>query len=1654
MKINTWLSIFTAVLTLCLTSVVQGQVIQYGNDWYKNTVDRTFIKLLVAEDGIYRVTAQDLASAGYDLSSVDARFLQLMYRGKEVRMHVSKAPSGQLVYLEFYGKRNDGRIDSVMYRDPITGLHSPRHQPTIHQSIFTDTSAYFLSWSQNTPGLRYFDYAEVGYSLIPEEPHFKYEAMLEFRKEDNTAVYVIAGGGPYDSFHSLNSDFVTGEGLVSRLGFSVGSPAGRTWAIPTPTPANTGSPMIIKSRVFGRSNTAHHLRVLLNGNISKPVVDTSITFSYIYTQTYTREYTANIGNTTDLTFQALQTPTDNNNLCWASITYDRQFDLANGNSVKISDWKKSSDAHMRFVNADGNDSVFVYDLTEGVRNRGVISSPGVAQVIVGFLSTTSERQLFFSTDKGIKKPVIAAPSLNKLHDPAGGAEFVIVSHRKLSAAAEAYRDYRDTCTANPLSVKLVYTDEIYDEYSYGSVTSWGIKRFCKDAIDNWTVKPKFFLLFGKGKTEYRAQEDNLVPTFGYPASDYEFVGHYRQDNSDIKTFASIGRVNVINNDEGFDYLNKVKEYEYQAFQPWMKRGVFLGGGANEGEQRAIANGFDYVMNVFSGAPYGGDTIYFQKTSVAVIDESVDYNKEINEGVSLIHFFGHSSSNLLDIAISEASEYQNNGKYPLMIAMGCFGGDFSGRESFGERWIKEPGKGAIAYLANSSAGYLNPLRDYARIFYDYKFESMLDQPIGDAVATTLAHYADALPGVQYRNHARQMNLQGDPALRLYHAKKPDLAIENSGVFFTPDNFSAKEDSFSINIIAHNYGLVTEQDFAVRILQTLPDRRVYEHPIVSFPMIKYKDTLSLTLFNPIGELMAGKNSFDIFVDALDSIPELRENNNRVSVDLIVPGNIPATLYPVEYAVVGTDRIHLDASTFFMAREAPVRYIYEIDTTYEFNSPAKVVSPIIEGSAIYARWDVPFNLQENTVYYWRVRLVDVQTSIWGVSSFTYIPNKTGWSQGTSAQFEKAEVEQVGIDVLQDEWKFAQFSKNYSIEINQDSSLTQSIFSMAIDNAIETSFGVTLNGVNNSHLFYCIIDKNTLDPTTRRSSPYALMQNIQAPPNNLFVLQNAIQAAEEGDYIFVGSTGNPNVSQWSDNFFEALETFGVSNAIRSASDTKPFLLLGRKGQANGALEVYAPNSGPKYKITSNLYASYESGNVQSTLIGPGKAWDELYWDWRSQDNVVNETAAVDVYGVRYDDSDSLLFENVDPTNVFNLSGIVADDFPFLRLEARLRDSVNRTAPQLDHWRVLYTPVPDGVVDPITAFVFQSDSVQEGEDIYIEMGARNISDYDMDSLLVRFEVLRSNRTRELLGDIRVAPVDAWGRVDFNYTFNTRDKNLSGKLNLLVEINPELEQPEQYTFNNVYQQPFTVGVDKLNPILDVTFDGKRILDGDIISPRPEILIQVNDENPFIAITDSTAFDVYFYEDRPGEGRTPDNQVIVSNSNAKVQWTPATLPENKAQLIFRPGLDEALADGDYILAVQGRDQKGNTSGESFYEISFKVVNEASITHVLNYPNPFSTSTKFVYTFTGEQMPTKFQIHIFTISGKLVKVVDLLEMGDVSVGRNISNYAWDGTDEYGDKLGNGVYLYRVVTEMPGDDLELRTEGTDQYFNNGWGKMYLMR
>ena len=62
--------------------------------------------------------------------------------------------------------------------------------------------------------------------------------------------------------------------------------------------------------------------------------------------------------------------------------------------------------------------------------------------------------------------------------------------------------------------------------------------------------------------------------------------------------------------------------------------------------------------------------------------------------------------------------------------------------------------------------------------------------------------------------------------------------------------------------------------------------------------------------------------------------------------------------------------------------------------------------------------------------------------------------------------------------------------------------------------------------------------------------------------------------------------------------------------------------------------------------------------------------------------------------------------------------------------------------------------------------------------------------------------------------------------------------------------------------------------------------------------------------------------------------------------------------------------------------------------------------------------------------------------------------IHIGNNITEYAWDGRDQFGDKLANGVYLYRVLVRNNGNFMEQRATSADKAFKKGYGKLYILR
>ena len=78
------------------------------------------------------------------------------------------------------------------------------------------------------------------------------------------------------------------------------------------------------------------------------------------------------------------------------------------------------------------------------------------------------------------------------------------------------------------------------------------------------------------------------------------------------------------------------------------------------------------------------------------------------------------------------------------------------------------------------------------------------------------------------------------------------------------------------------------------------------------------------------------------------------------------------------------------------------------------------------------------------------------------------------------------------------------------------------------------------------------------------------------------------------------------------------------------------------------------------------------------------------------------------------------------------------------------------------------------------------------------------------------------------------------------------------------------------------------------------------------------------------------------------------------------------------------------------------------------------NVLNYPNPFVNYTEFWFNHNKPNESLEVQIQVFTVSGKLIKTINQTVQSTGTLSRSIS---WNGLDDFGDKIGKGVYVYKL-------------------------------
>lgn len=1670
--------IFQIICLIGLFTVAKAQ--PYGNEWIDYS--KTYYKFKLGKTSLYRINYPTLISLGIPASDLKGTAFKLIRNGQQVPLYVTTNNQfGPSDFIEFYGEKNDGKVDSILYKNVSD-------QPNQLQSLFADSATFFLTLDPFSINSRHIQQNNDVLSVPAAEKYCYYKTYYyyDFTKQS----FSFLRGLPVSPFFPqlYNSDFDLGEGTgigsFDNTGFAglynqnIGGGSLTFKYLYTAPDVNA---YFYTSVVQGPGN--HLMKTSINGSDT-----TEATFGPVVKKNTYTVRSQNLFENNSMRLNEL-VPNRTNFLSYAMFVYPRQFNFDNQTKFNFG-FAKTDELYFEIRNFNTSSTTPVlYDLENKQRYLGVSDT-----VIKFHLNETSKNKdnLYLSSQSVNDILIINTLSpvnfTNFLNAGQQG-NFLIISNKKLKNSVngvdniEEYRKYRTSNQGGAYNAKTYFIDELNDQFAFGiNQHPLAIRNFINFAIDKFSVKPELTFIIGKGfqyTYTYGNQsfvDRSLIQTYGEPASDVLLTARSGSLNYPQ---IGIGRLAVTSGDDIRLYLEKVKEYEsilndtFNLSQTpfnklWMKNVLHLGGGNNNYEQQLFRSYLDNYKSTIESPRFGATvgSLFKNTTDPIQIAQNIYLDSLVNTGVSLITFFGHSATTTTDFNL-DPDRMDNKGKYHLMLSNGCFVGSiFEDFRSLSERFVLTSNKAAIGYIAPVTYAVASNLNSYSSDFYTRFSNTMYNDKIGNILKETskkvIQDGGEIDPMI-----GEQMIFHGDPGLRINSHFRPDYYIDQSSIIFNPQNINAAADSFLIKVVVKNLGSAVNESYVVNVDRILPNGQIQVTKI-TIPSARNTDTAYLwiksdRLNGP------GLNTFKIKVDYNNTIAEYSELNNEATVTKLILADDIIPIYPYEFCMVNDPNFELVFSTA-NPFATPKTYIFQIDTTELFNSPILTQVRLTQpGATIH--WKPSITLLQNKVYYWRGTLDTVTgtPANWKNSSFLYNTSlSTGWNQSHYFQYLRNSYNTLS---LKNDRMFSYPNTTRSIQIKVG-------YQPPLDQQIEAywdGYLIARNAWARKGFIFFVYDGNT----GVNLQTYQIGNSCRGPYNDItcnryptnvveFITNDFSNGKQERKYVadFLNSIPcnsyvmgysfyNAGYSQWlgdstqagDENLFQAFENLGISN-IRRQQENQPFAFFTHTCDPlfrTLQIQRFSPNI---IDTTLTFNGSWTKGTMESPIIGPAKNWKDFNMNWTSNENPSFDEGIVTIYG--YDTIGtrtalpfSLLKGAVTPVS------IDAKQYPYVQMQWLTKDDSASTAPQMDFWRLYYDKAPEAVVNPTIFFSKTRDTIVSGENFNMTVAVENVTPIDMDSLLVRFIIKdASNNITVFNKRFGTLPAKQTRNISFDYTFS--GFNFFGLNSVTVEVNPDEDQPEQFHFNNFAEFTLYVDRDKINPLFDVTFDGRHITDGEYVSANPEILFRLKDENKYLALNDTSEFLIYMYYPS-----NPTDPVQISRSQSDVIYVPATNlnngKTNEARLTYKP----TLADGTYEIRAQGIDRSKNDAGKYDYRIKFKVDSKPSITNILNYPNPFSTSTQFVFTLTGATIPEQLIIQIFSATGKVVKEITREQLGNLHVGTNVTDYKWDGTDNFGDRLANGVYFYRVMTRnLDGTTTEVKQTSIDKYFKHGYGKLYIIR
>jgi len=745
----------------------------------------TWYKFIAPTEGIYKIDYNSLSSFGIDPNNVDPRTIRIFNNGGfqlSEAINIPRNPDLNEIAIQVIGE-SDGKFDANDYilfygRSTDFWYYNQNSNKIIRNKHFYDDDNYYLITSGGADGKRV-----APKPSIAETNTFKQTTTTAAVYHEDDLFNIIKSGRIYvgEAFSSSNNSrtyFSTLSNLIPnteinyKISFVNYSDAD---VVPTVSLQVSENGNQILSRSLFRISSYRDGRQnifdadysgSLPGNLSSlkfvfnspsPVVSGYLDYFEIQYQAYMR------ANSDILTFFAEDTT--------ASIEYTIS-DFTNS-AINIYDVTDYSDVKVITGAAiSGGQAIFKANEIEG--------TPGK------YLACTSAQM------KTPSNPVKIDNS--NLRGNIAGADFIIISNKIFKEQAERLRDYRANISPNKLSTRLVYIDDIFNEFSNGLLDPTAMRDFLKYAYDNWQPKPFYVLFFGDGTYDYLNKEgfdNNFIPTYqtleswhyvdAYPSDDY-----FARVSGDLDTNyidLAHGRLNINTNEEAEIIINKIIEYENEQPQGlWRNRITLV---ADDGWAPEASNQNEGALHTGQSERLSTNYIpeYFNQHKIYLAaypvvftglgrrkpDVNIAIVDAVNNGTLLLNYIGHGNRKTWAherVFEREVSIPQfNNKEYFFLTAATCNFGEYDnpGVPSATEEMLFLENKGMIGGFSASRPVYSGPNTELNDSLYKALLgrKDSLNQPVRIGWAFWRAKQSSIGSGA----NSEKFHIFCDPTLKL-------------------------------------------------------------------------------------------------------------------------------------------------------------------------------------------------------------------------------------------------------------------------------------------------------------------------------------------------------------------------------------------------------------------------------------------------------------------------------------------------------------------------------------------------------------------------------------------------------------------------------------------------------------------------------------------------------------------------------------------------------------------------------------------------------------------------------------------------------------------------------------------------------------------------